>query len=218
MNMKIGILGTGMVGETLATKLAARGHDVKMGARAATNEKAARWASAHGGSHGTFADAAAHGELIFNCTKGDASIEALRAAGAEHLRGKVLVDVSNPLDFSKGMPPTLFVSGDDSLGERIQRELPATKVVKALNTVNCHVMADATRLGADSDVFLSGDDAGAKQVVARLLREDFGWTSVVDLGDLSTARGTESYLPLWIRLWGALKTPDFNIKLVVKKG
>jgi predicted dinucleotide-binding enzyme len=214
--MKIGILGTGMVGEALATALAARGHDVKMGARSASNDKAATWVAAHRGGHGSFADAAAHGAIVFNCTRGDGAIDAVRAA-AVGLRGKVLVDVSNPLDFSKGMPPTLFVAGDDSLGERIQRELPETRVVKALNTVNCDVMTDAARLGAASDVFVSGNDAEAKAAVARLLREDFGWTSVIDLGDITSARGTEAYLLLWARLWGALKTADFNIKLIVKR-
>jgi predicted dinucleotide-binding enzyme len=212
--MKIGILGTGMVGETIGAKLAARGHDVKLGSRSATNEKAAAWAAKHKASHGTFADAAAHGEIVFNCTKGDGSLAAVGSA-KDALRGKVLVDVSNPLDFSKGMPPTLFVSGNDSLGEQIQRALPDTKVVKALNTMNCNLMVDASRV-PDTDVFVSGNDKEAKAAVARILREDFGWGSVVDLGDITTARGTESYLPLWLRLWGALGTADFNIK--VKKG
>lgn len=211
--MKIGVLGTGMVGEAIATALAAKGHDVKLGARSATNEKAAAWARKSGGSHGTFADAAAHGEIVFNCTRGDASLDALEAAGKDHLRGKVLVDVANPLDFSKGMPPMLFVSNDDSLGERIQRALPETKVVKTLNTVNANVMVDASRV-PNTDLFLSGNDAEAKALVTRILREDFGWRSVIDLGDITTARGTESYLPLWIRLWGALGTADFNVKVV----
>ncbi len=215
--MKIGILGTGMVGETIASALAARGHDVKMGARSATNEKAAAWASSTPGagkrSHGTFGDAAAHGEIVFVCTRGDATLDALEAAGKERLRGKVLVDVTNPLDFSKGMPPTLFVSNDDSLGERIQRALPESKVVKTLNTVNCQIMVDASRVPG-TDVFVSGNDKEAKAAVARILREDFGWTSIVDLGDITTARGTESWLPLWIRLWGALGTADFNLKIV----
>lgn len=216
--MKIGVLGTGMVGEAIATKLAAAGHDVKMGARSATNDKAAAWVKAAGAnaSQGTFADAAKHGELVFNCTRGDAAVEVVRAAGADNLRGKILVDVSNPLDFSKGMPPTLFTAGDDSLAEQLQRELPDTKVVKSLNTVNCHVMVDPARLGGESDMFVSGNDAEAKATVTRFLREQFGWKSVIDLGDITTARGTEQYLPLWIRLWGALGTADFNVKLVRK--
>jgi predicted dinucleotide-binding enzyme len=213
--MKIGVLGTGMVGETIATALAARGHDVKMGARSATNEKAAAWAAKSKGSNGTFADAAAHGELVFNCTKGDASLAALEAAGKDALRGKVLVDVSNPLDFSKGAPPSLFVFGDDSLAERIQRALPDTRVVKSLNTVGCNVMVDASR-APDTDIFVSGNDADAKAAVTRILREDFGWKSVVDLGDIATARGPEAYLLMWLRLWRTLGTTDFNIKVVKK--
>jgi predicted dinucleotide-binding enzyme len=216
--MNIGILGTGMVGETIATKLAARGHAVKMGARSATNEKAAAWAAKVRGTHGTFADAAKHGEIVFHCAKGDVALEVVRAAGADNLAGKVLVDVSNPLDFSKGMPPTLFVFGDDSLGERIQRELPKARVVKALNTIHASVMVDPGKLGADTATFVSGNDAGAKAAVTKILREDFGWKSVVDLGDITNARGTEAYLLLWLRLYGSLGTADFNLAIVRGKG
>jgi predicted dinucleotide-binding enzyme len=127
----------------------------------------------------------------------------------------VLIDIANPLDFSKGMPPTLFSGNTDSLGEAAQREFPGAKVVKTLNTVNCEVMVDAKRVaGGDHDMFMAGNDAGAKAQVSELLKGWFGWKSVIDLGDISAARGTESYLPLWIRLWGALKTADFNVKLV----
>lgn len=215
--MRIGIFGTGMVGETIGGKLVALGHEVKLGGRAATNEKGLAWAKKVGdkGSYGTFADAAAFGEMVFNCTKGEGSVDAVRSAKA-HLANKILVDVANPLDFSAGFPPSLFVSGTDSLAERIQREVPEAKVVKALNTVNCDVMVDASRVGADSDMFMSGNDAEAKATVSRLLREQFGWKSVVDLGDITTARGTEAYLLLWVRLWGTLKTADFNIKIVRK--
>ncbi|HSO37117.1 MAG TPA: NAD(P)-binding domain-containing protein [Labilithrix sp.] len=216
--MKIGILGTGVVGETIATKLVASGHDVKMGARSATNEKAAAWVAKAGSraSQGTFADAARYGELVFLCTKGEAAVEVARSAGKETLDGKILVDISNPLDFSKGMPPTVFTKGDDSLAEQIQRELPGAKVVKALNTVNAEVMVDPARLGGDHDIFVSGNDAAAKATVSNLLREQFGWKSVIDLGDVTTARGTEHYLPLWLRLMFALGTADFNIKIVKK--
>lgn len=213
--MKIGILGTGMVSETIGAKLVALGHEVKISGRAPTNDKAAAWVAKVGskGSYGTFADAASFGEIVFHCTKGEAAVEVVRSAKAA-LQGKLLIDVTNPLDFSNGFPPTLFVSGADSLGERIQREVPETKVVKALNTINCEVMVDPARLGADSDVFVSGNDAEAKATVSGFLREQFGWKSVIDLGDISTARGTESYLPLWIRLMGALKTADFNVKII----
>lgn len=217
--MKSAVLGTGNVGTTIASKLIERGHEVRMGARSATNEKAAAWAQKSGerASHGSFADAAAFGEMAFVCTKGEGTVDAVRAAGDANLRGKVLVDVSNPLDFSKGFPPTNFTPGDDSLGERVQREVPEARVVKALNTVNCEVMVDASRVGGPSDIFVCGNDADAKAAVSKLLREDFGWQSVVDLGDLTTARGTEAYLLLWVRLYGVMKTGDFNVRLV-KKG
>jgi predicted dinucleotide-binding enzyme len=214
--MRFGVLGTGSVGATIASKLVEKGHEVKMGSRTAGNEKARAWVASAGGrsSQGTFADAAAFGEIVWNCTQGAATLDALRAAGREHLSGKVLVDVSNPLDFSKGMPPSLFVSNTDSLGEQIQREFPDTKVVKALNTVNANVMVEPMRVaGGDHHVFVSGNDAEAKRTVTTVLRESFGWREVVDLGDITTARGTEAYLLLWIRLWGALGTADFNVKI-----
>lgn len=215
--MKIGVLGTGMVGKAIASKLVALGHDVKMGSRSATNENATAWAKDAGdkASHGTFADAAAFGELVFNCTSGTGALDAVRAAGADNLANKILIDISNPLDFEKGMPPSLFSGNTDSLGENIQAELPKTQVVKALNTVNANIMVDPARVaGGDHDLFISGNDADAKGTVARFLKEEFGWKNVIDLGDITTARGTESYLPLWLRLWGALGTADFNVKVV----
>jgi predicted dinucleotide-binding enzyme len=214
--MKIGVFGTGMVGQTLATKLVALGHDVRMGSRTKDNPKAVAWVEKAGAraSQGTFADAAAFGELLVNCTEGQASLDALRAAGAQNLNGKVLIDVSNPLDFSRGMPPSLTVSNTDSLGEQLQREFPELKVVKALNTINCSIMVDPGSVaGGDHDVFVGGNDASAKHEVAELLRA-FGWRNIVDLGDITTARGTEAYLLLWIRLYGALGTPSFNVKIV----
>ena len=214
--MKFGVLGSGMVGSAIAGKLVSRGHEVRMGSRTASNEKAAAWVSAagKGASQVTFADAAAFGEIVFNCTSGAGSVDAVRAAEAQNLRGKVLVDVANPLDFSKGMPPTLFVSNDDSLAERIQAALPEAKVVKALNTINANVMVNPGRVPGETDVFVCGNDAGAKAQVIRILKEEFGWKTVIDLGDLTAARGTESYLHLWLRIMGALKTADFNVKVV----
>jgi predicted dinucleotide-binding enzyme len=219
MVMKIAVLGTGMVGETIASKLVALGHEVKMGSRSANNEKAAAWVKKAGAkaSQGTFADASAFGELLFNCTLGTGSIEALEAAGKQNLKGKILIDTSNPLDFSKGMPPGLFTPSNDSLGERIQRAFPELKVVKSLNTINANVMVEPSRIPGEHAVFVSGNDAEAKRQVKQLLTEGFGWKQVVDLGDITTSRGTESYLMLWLRLWGALGTPDFNIS-IVKKG
>jgi len=214
--VKFGVLGSGMVGSSIAGKLVSLGHEVKMGSRSATNEKAAAWvkSAGKGASQGTFADAAAFGEIVFNCTSGAGSLDALKMAGAQNLRGKVLVDVANPLDFSKGMPPTLFVSNDGSLAERIQAALPDARVVKALNTINANVMVNPSRVPGETDVFVCGNDAGAKAQVTRILKEEFGWKNVIDLGDLTAARGTESYLHLWLRLMGALKTADFNVKVV----
>lgn len=215
--MKIAVLGTGMVGNTIASKLVALGHEVKMGSRTAGNEKAVEWAkqAGKGASEGTFEDAAKFGELVFNCSNGAATLEVLRAAGAENLKGKVLIDIANPLDFSKGFPPSLTVSNTDSLGEQVQRELPDVKVVKTLNTVNCFLMVDASKVNnGDHDMFVCGNDAGAKGQVIEILKGWFGWKNVIDLGDISNARGTEMYLPLWVRLYGALKSADFNLKIV----
>lgn len=215
--MRIGVLGTGMVGQTLADKLFALGHEVVMGARTAGNEKAAAWAKAKGGSagEGSFADAARHGELVVNATAGTASLDALAMAGAEHLAGKVLLDVANPLDFSAGMPPSLSVCNTDSLGEQIQRAFPEALVVKALNTVNANVMVDPGLVPGSHTLFMCGHDR-AKGFVANLL-ESFGWPrgDIMDLGDISAARGMEMYLPLWLRLWGATGTGHLNVKVVV---
>lgn len=215
--MKIAVLGTGMVGATIANKLVALGHEVRMGSRTADNEKGQAWlaqAASAKASLGDYASAAAFGELVFNCTAGTASIAALEAAGAGNLEGKLLIDIANPLDFSKGMPPQLAIFNDDSLGEQIQRKFPGAKVVKTLNTVNCNLMVDPSRVPGEHTMFMSGNDAEAKAQVRGILTEWLGWRDVLDLGDISTARGTESYLPLWLRLWGALKTPDFNIAIV----
>jgi predicted dinucleotide-binding enzyme len=215
--MRIGVLGTGVVGRTIGSKLVHLGHEVTMGSRSADNESATGWASEAGenAAHGTFEDAAAAGELVFNCTSGGASLEALAAAGADNLSGKLLVDVTNPLDFSAGFPPSLSVMGGDSLAEQIQRANPDARVVKTLNTMNCEVMVDPGRVPGDHDVFVCGDDEGAKAGVSELL-QSFGWApgSIVDLGELSAARGTEAYVLLWVRLYGAFGTGDLNVKVV----
>ncbi|MBI2892220.1 MAG: NAD(P)-binding domain-containing protein [Deltaproteobacteria bacterium] len=214
--MKHGVLGTGMVGQAIATKLAGLGHEVKMGSRTAAGGKAAAWAKAAGAkaSSGTFAEAAAFGEVLWNCTKGEASLAALEQAGSRNLDGKILVDVANPLDFSKGMPPSLFVCNTDSLGEQIQRANPGAKVVKALNTINADVMVEPGKLPGEHAVFVCGNDPGAKGRVVEILSGELGWRRVVDLGDITAARGTEAYLLLWIRLMGALGTARFNVGIV----
>lgn len=217
--MKIGILGTGMVGTTLGTALIEKGHDVKMGSRDAVNERAMEWTKANGKNafQGTFEDAAVFGDVIFNCTKGEHSLEALIAAGEQNLAGKIIVDIANPLDFSKGMPPTLSIVNDTSLGEVLQTAFPKSKVVKALNTLNCTLMVDATKLAdGDHDLFICGNDESAKEAVKDLLHNNFNWDkeNIIDLGDITNSRATEQLLPLWIRLWGALGTAEFNFKIV----
>lgn len=211
----IAILGTGMVGDSIGTKLVSLGHTVKMGSRTANNEKATAWTTRNGelASNGTFAAAAAFGEIIFNCTTGHASLEALQLAGRENLQGKILIDVANPLDFSKGMPPSLTVCNTDSLGEVIQRQFTDVKVVKALNTMNCHLMVNPGLLKDPGNVFICGNDADAKTEVENLLKS-FGWERIIDLGDISAARGTEQILPIWVRLMGKLGTPMFNFSIV----
>lgn len=205
--MKIGVLGTGMVGHAIASRLAELGHRVMMGSREAANPKALEWAK-HAGAQarvGTFAATAEHSEMIFNCTHGAHSLSALSEAGAKALRGKILVDVANIL------PPA--VSGSKSLGEQIQKQYPAVKVVKALNTLNCALMVKPDTLPGPHTLFMSGNDADAKRQVRELLGP-FGWADIIDLGDITTAAATENYLSLWAALWKALGTLEFNIKVV----
>jgi 8-hydroxy-5-deazaflavin:NADPH oxidoreductase len=215
--MRIGVLGTGTVGETLATTLVGVGHDVLMGSRTAGNERAVAWAGRFPGraGQGTFGEAAAHGELVVNATAGVASLDALRAAGADNLAGKTVLDVANPLDFSAGFPPRLSVANDDSLGEQIQREFPSARVVKALNTMTAQVMVDPSQLSGEHDLFVAGDDVAAKAEVVGLLRS-FGWpeSAVRDLGGIAAARGMEAYLLLWLGLMGSFGSPAFNIRVV----
>jgi 8-hydroxy-5-deazaflavin:NADPH oxidoreductase len=209
--MRIAVLGTGMVGETIASRLVELGHDVAMGSRSATNEKAVAWAAQAGGRAATFADAARDAELVFNCTRGEASLEVLRAAGVD---GKIVIDVSNPLDFSTN-PPSLSVCNTDSLGEQLQRAFPAAKIVKALNTMNCKLMVAPRSLAGEHVTFLCGDDAAAKARTREVL-QGFGWREheIVDLGGIAGARGTEAYLLLWLKMWQATGTGAFNINIV----
>jgi predicted dinucleotide-binding enzyme len=216
--MRYGVLGTGIVGQTLATKLVQLGHEVKMGSRQARNDKALAWVASAGerASEGSFADAAAFGEAVINVTAGVASLDALTAAGAENLAGKLLIDAANPLDFSKGMPPTLSVCNDDSLGEQIQRSFPDARVVKAFNAVNVTYMVEPAVLPERHTLFICGNDAGAKAQV-RELAMSFGWRAedILDLGDISAARGTETYLLLWLRLVAVVDTWRVSVKVVV---
>ncbi|MEU7927117.1 NAD(P)-binding domain-containing protein [Micromonospora sp. NPDC049801] len=216
--MRIAVLGTGSVGQTIAARTAELGHQVTIGTRdvAATRAGAyAAWAAEHPEvGLETMAVAAADAELVVNATSGTGSLPALTAAGAANLAGKVLLDIANPLDFSAGFPPVLTVNDTDSLAERIQREFPQAKVVKSLNTLTAELMVRPRQLAdGDHSVFVSGDDAEAKRIVTDLL-VSFGHTDVIDLGDLSTARGTEMLMPLWLRLYGRLDTAIFNVKVV----
>jgi predicted dinucleotide-binding enzyme len=213
--MRIAVLGTGMVGQTIGSKLVELGHEVRMGSRTAGGEKATAWVAAAGerASEGTFEDAAAFGELVFNCTAGTGTLAALEQAGAANLAGKVLVDVANPLDFSTG-ELRLAVCNEDSLGEQVQRAHPDAKVVKALNTMNCEVMVDPTRVSGDHLAYVCGEDADAKEQVRSLLGE-FGWPGerVLDLGGIRAARGVEMFLPFWLELMRAQGTANFNLAI-----
>jgi predicted dinucleotide-binding enzyme len=224
--MRIAVLGTGTVGPTIAEALSALGHDVVIGTRdpqatlARTEPGAtggppfAAWHAAHSQIDvATYADAAARADLVVNATNGAGSLEALTAAGAAHLSGKVLMDIANPLDFSQGFPPSLNPVNTDSLGEQIQRAFPEARVVKTLNTMTASVMVDpASVAGGDHSVFVSGNDAAAKEIVSGLLA-GFGHRDIIDLGDITTARGAEMVLPIWVRIWGALGTGAFNFKI-----
>lgn len=212
--MKVGIFGSGMVAQTIGGKVAELGHEVKLGTRDPGKPREWQGKAGDRASVGSFAEAAAFGEILFNCTAGSGSLEALGSAAREELAGKILVDVSNPLDFSQGMPPTLFVCNTDSLGEQIQRAYPDTRVVKSLNTVTANLMVNPSALPGDHDVFVSGNDPEAKAKVTEILRDWFGWKSVIDLGDITSARTTEMLMPFWLRMWGIVGGPMFNYRIV----
>jgi len=216
--MKIGVLGTGMVGETIGSKLVTLGHQVMMGSRKTGNEKAVTWAKSAGtkASQGDFSDAATFGEIIFNCTNGVNAVVALKQAGSGNLKGKIIVDISNQLDFSKGMPPTLSVCNDNSLGEEIQKAFPESHVVKTLNTLAAPIMVSPSIVnGGNHHIFVSGNDVASKSKVKEIL-QSFGWKSdhIIDLGDITTARGTEQLLPIWVRIMSVFNSPMFQFQIV----
>ncbi len=227
--MNIGVLGTAGVGRAISAKLVSLGHNVMLGTRNVEETKSRttgdnmgnvsfnEWIQKNASVKlGTYADAATFGELLVNATSGTGSLSALNSAGEKNLNGKILIDISNPLDFSKGFPPTLSVSNTDSLAEQIQRAFPKVNVVKTLNTLSNPLMVNPSAVnGGDHTIFLSGNDNEAKAKVLSLLNS-FGWKSenVIDLGDITTARGTEQVLPLWVRLFGKLQTPMFQFKVV----
>ncbi len=223
--MKVAIIGSGIVGQTLGKKLVELGHDVIVGTRDPNKlDEAKGWAGSLGdwlnavgnkATVATFAAAAAQGEIVINATHGMASLAALQTAGAENLQGKILIDVANELDFSQGMPPKSLAADTTSLGEKIQAAFPNTKVVKTLNTMNCAVMVNPQQIAdGNHTVFVSGNDADAKAKVTVLL-QSFGWTDIFDLGDLTSARGTEMMMPIWLRAFGKLGNVPYNFKIVV---
>lgn len=223
--MRVGVLGTGTAGRTLAAAIAATGDDVGVGTREVAalvtrDDGFAQWRTQHPGiAVGVFADVAASAEVLVNATAGTASLQALDMAGHAAFDGKILIDAANPLDFSGGWPPVLSVCNTDSLGEQIQRALPRTRVVKALNTVNADIMVNPGALaGGRHDLFVCGDDSAAKAEVQRLLGRWFGWQSFVDLGDITASRAMEMYLPLWLRLMEAVDSPRFSIRVVEEDG
>lgn len=229
--MKIGIIGTGTVGQTLAVRLAEAGHDVVIGTRNVEEKLSSDQPDQYGNppfkvwhkEHSNirlvpFEEAGRFGEVLINATKGNASVKALQQAGRDNLRNKVLVDVGNPLDNSKGFPPTLIsdLSNTNSLGEEIQKEFPEARVVKTLNTMWAGLMVNPNMLNnGDHTNFICGNDQQAKETVRQLL-QDMGWKNenILDLGDITAARGTESYLPTWLRVMGAKQSAAFNIKVV----
>ena len=228
MAQKIGIFGTGVVAQTIGEKLQSLGHEVMLGTRNVEATMARTepgnygqpgfkdWKAQHPQIKlGTYREMAAFGELLINATQGAGSVEALNSGGKENLSGKVLLDIANPLDFSKGMPPSLTICNTDSLGETIQRTFPNVKVVKSLNTMNAFVMVNPSQVPGDHSVFVSGNDADAKEAVKSILRS-FGWKAgnILDMGDISTARGTEQLLPIWVRLWMTFQKPYFNFHVV----
>jgi len=218
-SMNIGILGTGMVGNALGTKLVQGKNSVTMGSRTADNEAAQKWAAPLGdrARTATFGDAAVFGEIVFNCTGGAHSMEALGTVDAESLRGKILIDVSNPLQQAEDGSMIMSFCNTDSLGERIQKAFPNTRVVKALNTVNCEVMVNPSLVPGDHNLFICGNDAAAKGEVVSLLASWFSWKpeNIVDLGDITGARGMEMLMPLWLRLFqGVIGHPHFNYQIV----
>lgn len=211
--MKYAVLGTGMVGTTLASRLAALGHEVRMGARSADNAAAAAWAEARGANagHGTFGAVASWAETVIFAVRGGSLLDVAGAVGNDAVAGKVVIDVTNPLDASRGMPPVLIaeLSNTTSAGEALQAALPGARVVKTLNTMNHAIMTDPGRVPGPHDVFLCGDDPAAKAGVAAMLAE-FGWTAPIDLGPLAAARGMEGLMPFWLRMWAVVGSADFN--------
>jgi len=229
--MKIAVFGTGSVGQTIAAKLVSLGYEVMIGTRDVNEARLRTAADMYGNPGfatwinsnnkvklGTFAGAASFGELLINATSGGSSVKAIKSAKSDDLKGKILIDIANPLDFSKGAPPSLIpsLSNTNSLGEELQKEFPQTYVVKTLNTMWCGLMVNPGMIGNGDHInYICGNDASAREKVRDLLKK-FGWKeeSLLDLGDITNSRGTEAVLPIWLRVWGATGTGAFNFKIV----
>lgn len=206
-----------MVGEAIATKLISLGHHVCMGSRTAGNDKAVDWvarvAAGERATQAAFVDAVNGADIVFFCTNGGATLEVARTVGDARLAGKTVIDVSNPLDFSRGLPPSLSICNTDSLGEELQKALPGAGVVKTLNIVNCEVMVEPAKVPGQPTMLICGNDARAKATAVELLRS-FGWSDILDLGGIIAARGTEMMLPVWLSTWQALGSPYFGFRIV----
>lgn len=229
--MKIAVFGTGNVGQTLASKLSNLGYEVMIGTRDVNESRERKSPDMYGNPGfgtwitenkkiklGTFAGAASFGEMIINATSGGSSLKAFRSAKKDDLAGKIIIDIANPLDFSKGAPPCLIpeLSNTNSLGEELQKEFPEAKVVKTLHTMWCGLMVNPGMIGGGDHInFLCGNEKSSKTEVKNLLKK-LGWKeeSLVDLGDITNSRGTEAVLPIWLRVWAVTKTGAFNFKIV----
>ncbi len=210
--MKIGVLGTGEVGRTLATGFHSAGHEVMMAGR--TEEKARAWAVEHSGARaGAYAEAAGFAELVVLSVSGAVAVDVLTSVSGQ-VGGKVVIDTTNPLSFPEDKPMELLVANTDSTAEQLQRAVPAARVVKAFNMMNSKVMVNPGMFDGDHVACIAGNDTRAREVVRSLLETDFGWKTVLELGDITAARGMESWMHLWLKLWGALGTAQFNIGIV----
>jgi 8-hydroxy-5-deazaflavin:NADPH oxidoreductase len=219
--MNIGVLGTGTVGEAIASALVAKGYTVRMGSRTRGNEKALAWVnkSKQGASQGDFDSAAAFGEMVFLCLNGASALEAINSIGKENLEGKIVIDLTNPLDFTRGMPPQILegLGNSNSLGEEVQKALPGSYVVKTLNTVNYKLMVDARVVNqGDHHLFVCGNNTDAKNKVKHFLVDNFHWKPdhLIDLGPIESARAIEAIVPFWVLVYQSLGTPLFNFKIV----
>jgi 8-hydroxy-5-deazaflavin:NADPH oxidoreductase len=213
---QVGVLGSGEVGRRLAAGFRSRGHDVMIGSRDPGKPELREWLSGDGAGiqGGTFAQAAAHGELLVLAVLGDAAEQVIVDAGPGNFSGKVVIDAMNPLDFSAGFPPKLSIAGEDSLGERVQRTLPDAKVVKAFNTIGNPYFVDPAFSEGPPTMLIAGNDDDAKRTVGDVLA-DFGWPPPVDIGGIEGSRELEAICIAWVKIGGARGSWDHGFKLLV---